>query len=65
MFRLCTGLIPELETKISHVAKKKKKGLGERKVGCVQGTGSWGHIAWDRVCSRGWRDRVDSGGDEL
>ena len=25
MFRLCTGLIPELETKISHVAKKKKK----------------------------------------
>ena len=30
MFRLCTGLIPELETKISHVAKKKKKKVWEK-----------------------------------
>lgn len=64
MLRLCTGLIPELETKIPYVAKKKKRFGDPRKGGCVQGTGSWEHIGWDRVCSRGWRDRLDSGGDE-
>ena len=40
MLRLCTGLIPELETKIPHVAKKKtQKVQGPKK---------------RRMCSRNW-----------
>lgn len=40
MLRLCTGLIPELETKIPYVAKKKKKKVrGPKK---------------RRMCSRNW-----------
>lgn len=50
MFRLCTGLIPELETKISHVAKKKKKRFGRKK---------------SRMCSRNWELGTHSVGQSV
>lgn len=67
LLRLCTGLIPELETKIPHVAKKKKKKKGsgtQEKEDVFRNWELGTHRVGQTVLQR-LGERLDSGGDEL